>query len=113
MRLEDHVDLAVSALAGRGQRRPNLGGMVAVVVDDADAAGFAAQLKAAVHAAKVFQRLADMVDRNVQADADGYRGGRIQNVVKSGNVQAKFAEITLRDSSPETDCGGTEPALSD
>ena len=37
--LEDHVDAAIAALARCGQGGADLGGMVAVVVDDGDAAG--------------------------------------------------------------------------
>jgi hypothetical protein len=43
----------VAALARRGQRGANLGGMVAVVVHHGDAARLAALLEAPVDAAKV------------------------------------------------------------
>ena len=60
MRLEDDVDLAIAALPRRRQRRPNLGRMMAVVVNHADARGLPAQLKAPVHAAEILQRVANL-----------------------------------------------------
>src|ERR1017187_1304285 len=69
--LEDDVNLAESALAGRGQRGLDLGRMVAVVVDDAHAGGAAAQLEAAIDAAELIEGGADGFDSNLQADADG------------------------------------------
>jgi hypothetical protein len=93
VRLEDYVNLAVSALAGRGKGCANLGGVVAVVVDDCDTSNFAVQLETPVNSAEVFKRLANVRDRNVESYADGYGGGRVQDVVQSGNVQAEFAEI--------------------
>ena len=70
--LEDDVDSAVAALAGGGEGGANLGGMVAVVVDDGDAARRAAKLKAPVDAAKVAEALGNLIRRELRA------GGRWQ-----------------------------------
>jgi hypothetical protein len=93
VRLKDHVNLAIAALSGRRERCANLGGMVAIVVDDCDTSNLAAQLETPVDSAKVFKRLANVRDGNVESDADGYGGGCIQDVMQSRNVQAESAEI--------------------
>ena len=68
MRLEDDVDLPEAALQRRGQGSANLGGVVAVVVDDGDAVGVADQLEAAVDAVELRQPLTNLLDRNIQPD---------------------------------------------
>src|SRR6266576_1367801 len=93
MRLKDHVDLAKAALPGCGQRGLDFGGMVAVVVDHANASDLAAQLETTVDTAKVFQRGVDVFDAEVQADADRNCGRGVENVVQSGHMQHEFAEI--------------------
>src|SRR6267142_6760341 len=75
--------------------------MMAVVVDHADAGGLAAQLEAAVDAAKIFKGGADVFDREVEADADRNGRGPVQNVVEAGNLQHEFAEILAAVAHPE------------
>ena len=53
----------IPAVAGGGQRRADLRGMVAVIVDDRDAALLPALLKSPVHAGKFRQSLANQVGR--------------------------------------------------
>ena len=55
MRLEYDVDFAEAALPGGRQRGTNLGRMVAVVINHADARGLTSQLEPAVHAAEVLE----------------------------------------------------------
>jgi len=55
MRLEDHMHAAKSALASGGERSADLGRMVAVIVNDADACGRAFKLEAAIHTAKTVE----------------------------------------------------------
>src|SRR5579864_9409811 len=59
MRLEDDMDLLEAALPRRRQRRLDLGGMMAVVVDHAHAGNASAQLEPAVDAAELVERRAD------------------------------------------------------
>ena len=83
---------AVAALAGGGQGGANLGGVVAVVVDDGDAAGLAAQLEAAVDAAKMVEALGDFVGGNFKLVGDGDGGGGVEHVVAAGDVEFEGTE---------------------
>src|SRR5258708_33683326 len=67
MRLEDCVDALESTLARCRESGADLRGMMAVIVNHADAGGRALELEAAINAAKVFQGLADLVERNIKA----------------------------------------------
>ena len=69
--------------------------MMAVVVDHADPGGLAPQLEAAVHAAEVFQRRADVVGLDVEPDSHRDRRGRVQNIVHSRHMQPEFAEVAF------------------
>ena len=94
MRLEDDVDLAKSALARGGQRGPNLGGMVAVVVDHADARGLAAQLEAAVDAAEAARARCESASTGMSSPSSNRNGGRgIQHVVSARDMQSEFAQV--------------------
>ena len=53
----------------------------------------AANLKSPVDAAESGERLADGFDRNLKLEAHGNRRGRIQHVVRAGNVQTETAQI--------------------
>ena len=91
--LEDDVNLAISALASGGKRGADFGRVMAVVVDDGDASCLPAELKAAIHAAKSFERFANAGDGNVESDANGDGSGRVQDVVQTRDVEMEFAEI--------------------
>src|SRR5215471_21232676 len=95
MRLEDHMNAAVSTLPGGGEGGADLGGMVAVIVDHRDSVHPTFELEATVYAGKVRQTLADLVDLYVESDANGNSGGGITNVVLPGNLQMELAEIAL------------------
>src|SRR5260370_27265772 len=92
MRLEDHVDALESALPRRRKGRTNLRGMMAVVVNHADAVHRALELKAPVHAAEFFESFADFVRRNVQPYAYRDRSRSVQHIVVSGNLQMEIAQ---------------------
>jgi len=89
VRLEDDMNVLVAALAGCGQCGANLGGMVAVIVDDGDAARLATQLETPVHAAKVAEAFCDLVRCNTELMGDGYSGGGVEDVVAAGDIQFK------------------------
>src|SRR5271169_757983 len=93
MGLKNDVDLAEIALASCGQSSPNLSGMVAVIIDYADSAGFAAQLETPVDTAEAFERGANLLgwDAETGAHRDCRRG--IQHIVRARNVKAEFAKI--------------------
>src|SRR5262249_17874862 len=86
MRLEDHMYFAEATLLGGGQSCFDLGGMMAVVVDHAYAGNFAAQLEATIHSVEILQCLANVLQLEIEPDADSDRGRRIQDVVDSGNA---------------------------
>src|SRR5437588_7061222 len=93
MRLKDDMDLAVSTLPRRGESGANFCRMMPVIVNHGHASCVAANLKTPIHTAKVFEGLLNVRHGNVEPDADRNRCRRIQHVVHSGNVKAKFAEI--------------------
>src|SRR5579885_501779 len=65
VRLEQHVNAAETAQPRGRQGGADFGGMMAVVVDDRDAALLAADLKAPVHAVKGLERPADHIRRYI------------------------------------------------
>jgi len=75
--LEEDVDALVTALAGGGEGGANLGGVVAVIVNDGDAGGFALALEAAVHAAEVSQAFGDLFGGDGELVGDGDGGGGV------------------------------------
>ncbi len=102
MRLEHDVNMPVAAFARGGQGGANLGGMVAVVVDDGHAARLAAKLKAAVHAPEMADALGDLGRVDLQLMRDGYGGGCVEHVVAARHVQFKGTEQPRWPSRPET-----------
>ena len=103
MRLEYDVDFAEAALPRGRKRGTNLGGMMAVVINHADARGLASQLEPAIHAAEVLESDADVVGADVETDSDRDGCGRIQDVMHSGHVQTEFAEVSVLRRSHEND----------
>jgi len=92
MGLEDDVDVPESALASGGEGGSNLGGVVAVVVDDGDAGGFAAQLEAAIDAVKAAEAFGDFVGGDFELVGDGDGGGGVEDVVSAGDMKFEGAE---------------------
>lgn len=84
--LEEYVDSPVAALAGGGEGGADFGGVMAVVVDDGDAADGAAMLEAAVDATETAEAFRYETGRNAEFDADGNGGGGVEQVVASGYV---------------------------
>ena len=91
MRLENRVYTAEPAIARGGERRANLRRMVAVIVDDRDAALLPALLESPVDAVKLRKPLANDVGRNLQLQTNRDRGRRVQHVVRAGHAEMKFA----------------------
>ncbi len=87
VRLEDDVNLAAAARARSGQRGANLGGMVAVVVDNRHAARLAALLEAPVDAAKVAETLGNFSGCDLKLPRNGDGGRGVEHIVPAGHVQ--------------------------
>src|SRR6266404_2268778 len=81
VRLEDDVHAMESALASGSESGANLGRMVSVVVNHADAGGLTPKLEATVHAAEVIECGADVVGRDIEGGAYRNCRCRIQNVM--------------------------------
>src|SRR5437764_12255153 len=93
MRLKDDMDLAVSTLPRRGEGVANFCRMMPVVVNHGHARSLPANLKSPIHTPEIFQCLLNIRHGNVEPDADRNSCRRIQHVVHSVNVKAKFTEI--------------------
>ena len=93
MRLKNDVYALESALAGGGERRPDLSWMVAIVIDHSDTVRAPLGLKAAIHTVELLQGFADAVDRNVQSHSHGHGGGCIEHVVRARHAQAKLSQV--------------------
>src|SRR5271157_862466 len=92
MGLEKHVDAAETAYAGSIEGRADFSGVVAVVVDDGDAALDAAHLKAAVDAVEGGKGIADGVGGDFELHGDGDGGHGVENVVTARNAQVEAAQ---------------------
>src|SRR6476469_2792932 len=86
------MDALEAAVPRRGQSGPDLSWMVAVIIDDAHVRSATTELKTAVHAAKVFQRLANAVWLNVEPHSHGHGRRCVQHVVIAGNAQVEISE---------------------
>src|SRR6185369_3394227 len=93
MWLEDDVNASLSCVLASGRERcANFRRMVAVIVDDTNAVGFATKLKSAIDSAELLERSADLISRNIQPGRDRDRGSRIQHVVLAGDMKFEWAE---------------------
>src|SRR5947209_10708451 len=93
VRLKNYVDAFEPAVTSRGQGGADFCGMVSVVVDNTYVCRAAPELEAAVHAAEVFQGLADAIRLDVQAYANSYGRRGVKHIVIARNTQM---EITQR-----------------
>src|ERR1017187_8517597 len=93
MGLEEDVDAPETAHAGAIQGRADFGGMVAVIVDDGDAALDAAHLKAAVDAVEGGKGFADFVGGDFEFHGDGDGGHGVEHVVAARNAQVEAAQV--------------------
>ncbi len=93
MRLEDGEDALKFAELRGGERGADLGGMMAVVVDDGHAASLAAHLKTAIDARVAGDGRADrfQLDVEFQADRDSRRG--VEHVVNAGHAEVKCSQV--------------------
>src|SRR5262249_16788932 len=67
--------------------------MVSVIVDNRDAAYFAAHLKSPVHSVEGRKTFADEIGLDFKFHRDGDRSHRVQHVVTSGNSQLESAQV--------------------
>ena len=93
VRLEGDEDAARHAGAGGGEDGGDFGRVVAVVVDDHDAVGFAENVEAAFGAFEFGERAGDTVERDAQLEADGDGGEGVEQVVAAGDAEAECAEV--------------------
>src|SRR4051812_50172064 len=91
-RLEEDVDAAETAQPGAVERGADLGGVMAVVVDDGDALLLAADLETAIDTAERGERLADDVGLDLEFHGDRDGGHRVQDVVAAGDAEVEAAE---------------------
>ncbi len=77
------------------KRGANLSGMMAVVIDDGNAAHYAFTLEAPIDTAIVVEPFGDLLRRNFKLARDCHGGCRVQNVVTAGNMQFKRAERSI------------------
>src|SRR5947209_73906 len=89
------MNLTKSALLGGSKRRFDLGRVVPVIIEHTYATGAAAQLKTAIDAAKLIERGANGLGRDVQSHPHRNSGGRVQNIVEPRDVQGELAQIFL------------------
>ena len=109
MRLEGDDDAPiVEAGARAGERGADLGRVMAVVVDDHDAAGLAAHGEAAPDAAEAGERA--LIDGEVDAEevGDGEHGQRVEHVVPPGHGQLDAAERLAARDRGEASCAALE-----
>ena len=83
MRLKQHEDAFESALTGRFQGGANLCGVVAVIINDSDAADFSLALKATLDPAEIREPGGNMFRRDAKLNADGNGGGGISQVMQA------------------------------
>src|SRR4029077_2639418 len=100
---------AKSAVASPSQRGPDFRRMMPVIVNHTNACVLAFELEAAVYAAKIVERGADLLRRNVERSAHRNRSCRIQHIVHARNVQREVSQIFLLISNLETDKGPLLP----
>src|ERR1035438_8925265 len=81
VRLEKDMDAPGAAGARGCQRRQNFSWMMAVIVDDADAADFAFDLEAAAHACEFLKSLARDIGCDAEFERYRNRGSCVQDVV--------------------------------
>jgi len=92
MRLESHDDAAIEAALGRVEGCLDLGGVMAVVVDDHDVAllsvararGLAYDREAALHAVEAPDRFADDIERHLELVGHRDHAERVEHVVMPG-----------------------------
>ena len=100
VRLKRDDDAAVQR-ARRGQHRRDLGRMMAVVVDDENAARLAADLEPALGAAELAQAGGDPLERHAELQPDRDGGERVQQVVPPRHVQRRAGPSVDQRLSPD------------
>src|SRR5579884_491050 len=93
MWLKQGDDAREVTLPGGRERRPDLGWVMAVVVDDGDAAGLPALLKSPIDAGVVLQRFANGFDADLQPARYSQSRGGVQNIVETRDIQPEMTEF--------------------
>src|SRR3989454_1151736 len=94
MRLEKNQQPVELATPCGVERRANLRGVVAIIVNQRDAVDGALDVEAAAHAGEFTKALTNQVGRNIQVEGDRRGGSGIANVVDSRRRrQVEFSEI--------------------
>src|SRR5215470_7975106 len=93
--LEHRHDPAVEPGLGGGQGRPDLGGMMTIVVDDRDAARAAEDLEPALDAGEAGERRLDRGERDLEVEPDADRRERVEDVVAPRDLQGDLTEEPL------------------
>ena len=83
MRLKEHEQALVAAAARGFERRANLRGMMAVIVDQRDAANSPLISNRRPTPGKFREARADQIRGNIEREPDGCRGGGVTHVVNS------------------------------
>ena len=84
--------MPVTAFAGGGEGGANLSGVVAVIVDDGDAASLAAKLEAPVDSAETAEAFGNLIRVHAELMGDGDGGSGVEDVVASGNMEFEGTE---------------------
>src|SRR4051794_19542629 len=92
MRLEQYMHLLIAASARRGQRRANLGRMMAIIIDNRHASFGALHLKPAIDSSELRQPFANLLDGYIQLKRDGNRRRCITDVVCPWNLQPETSQ---------------------
>src|SRR6266850_1555717 len=90
--LEHRHDPTVEPGLGGGQGRPDLGGMMAVVVDHRDAAGAPEDLKAALDTRESSQRFLNSGERDLELQPHPHRREGVEHVVAARDLQRDLAQ---------------------
>src|SRR5512146_1934339 len=92
VRLKNDMDLSVTTLACCRQRRLDLGGLMAVIVDNGYAVHRSAQLKTPVNATEMLQGRAHLLHIDFQTNSDCNSSRCVQHVVNTGHMQMKVPQ---------------------
>ncbi len=93
MRLEQGHDSPVRVTRPRCfDRRPDLGRVMRIIVDDQRASEFTSNLESTLHAVELRERFRGNSKRHVELEPNGNRGQRISHVMKPGNPESYLSE---------------------
>src|SRR5262249_419194 len=111
MRLEGDHEAAREAFPCRAERRADLLGMVAVVVDDEDVVLVALHLEAAMDTPELLERVGGDAERDLEVIGDREGGERVERVVSARHAEARLAEAALAPPDPEDRVEPRDPEI--